>query len=185
MKEYIEQYAASFKTALDTVPAEQVADIVGQYKKAIDEGKTIFVFGNGGSAMNVSHFATDMVKGATDALGKPVKVVSLNDNVGLITAIGNDYSYDDVFLRQLQVLARPGDLVMTLSVSGNSPNLVKAFEWAVDNGLQTIALVGGKTCRLAELAHTTLAVSSSHYGHVEDAHMMVCHMIAYSFMENA
>ena len=183
MKDNITQYHTSFIKALDTVPAEKVAELVALFKKAIDEGRNIFVFGNGGSAMNVSHFATDMLKGATDALGKPVKVISLNDNTGIITAIGNDYSYDDIYLRQLNVLASPGDLVMTLSVSGNSPNLVKAFEWAVENGLNTIALVGGKPCRLAELAHISLAVDSSHYGHVEDAHMMVCHMIAYSFME--
>ena len=109
--------------------------------------------------------------------------MSLNDNSSWITAIGNDYSYEDIFVRQLMNLAKPGDLLMVLSVSGNSPNLIKAVEWAKANRLHSIALVGGKKGKLAELADTVMVVDDTHYGRVEDAHMGICHMIAYAFME--
>jgi D-sedoheptulose 7-phosphate isomerase len=79
--------------------------------------------------------------------------------------------------------ARPGDLVLVMSVSGSSPNLVKAAQWAKENGIHVIALVGGKQGKLAEIANTTLVVNDTHYGRVEDAHMGICHMIAYAFME--
>jgi len=109
--------------------------------------------------------------------------MSLNDNVSWMTAIGNDYAYEDVFVRQLENYARPGDLVMVMSVSGNSPNVVKAVEWAKRNGVFTVAMVGGKRGRLAELADIPVVIDSHHYGRVEDAHMAICHMICYAFME--
>ena len=108
---------------------------------------------------------------APDKLGKRFRVLSLNDNVSWMTALGNDYAYEDVFVRQLMNYARAGDLVLAMSVSGNSPNVVKAIEWSVKNGLQTVALVGAKRGRLAELAHTVIVIDSDHYGRVEDAHM--------------
>lgn len=185
MENYFTDYLKGFKKVIDSISATEVNDLFGQIKEAIDAEKQIFVFGNGGSAMSMSHFATDMVKGATDALGKKVKVISLNDNAGLITAIGNDYSFDDVFVRQLMALANPGDVVLTLSVSGNSPNLVKAFEWTNKNNVRSIAMIGGKKGKLISLADTTIVIDSLHYGHVEDAHMLICHMIAFGFMDNS
>jgi D-sedoheptulose 7-phosphate isomerase len=141
------------------------------------------VFGNGGSAANASHFATDLGKGASDKLGRRFRVMALNDNVAWMTALGNDYAYEDVFVRQLMNYGRAGDVVLTMSVSGSSPNLVKAVEWARQNGLRTIALVGGRRGRLAELADQVLVVGETHYGRVEDAHMGICHMLCYAFME--
>jgi len=104
--------------------------------------------------------------------------------VSWMTALGNDYAYDEVFSRQLMNYGRPGDLVLCMSVSGNSPNVVKAVDWANQQGLATIALVGGKRGRLAELAQHVIVIPSEHYGRVEDAHMGICHMICYAFMEN-
>ena len=109
-------------------------------------------FGNGGSAANASHFATDLGKGSSDKLPRRFRVLSLNDNVSWLTALGNDYAYDQIFVRQMANYARPGDLLLTMSVSGNSPNLVKAIEWGNAHQLETIALVGAKRGRLAELA---------------------------------
>jgi D-sedoheptulose 7-phosphate isomerase len=100
-----------------------------------------------------------------------------------LTALGNDYSYERVFLGQLKNFAEPGDIVLVMSVSGNSPNLVKAVEWSRQNGLHTIALVGAKRGRLAELADQVVVVDSTHYGRVEDAHMFICHIVCYAFME--
>lgn len=184
MENYFKNYLNNFKRVLDSISPADVHNLFEQIRQTIQSGNQILVFGNGGSAMNMSHFATDMVKGVGDALGKRVKVISLNDNAGLITAIGNDYSFEDVFYKQLKTLADPGDLVLTLSVSGSSPNLVKAFEWARANSIKTIAMVGGKKGKLAEIADATLVIDSLHYGCVEDAHMLICHMIAFGFIEN-
>lgn len=181
---YFSEYLSRFKQVLDRVSPDQVNDLFIRIKNTIDSNKQIFVFGNGGSAKSTSHFATDMLKGVTDALNKNVKIISLNDNVGLITAIGNDYSFDDVFYRQLMVLANPGDLVLTLSVSGNSPNLVKAFAWAKKNEVHSIAMVGRNRGKLADSADTVLVIDALHYGQVEDAHMLICHMVAFGFIDN-
>jgi D-sedoheptulose 7-phosphate isomerase len=184
MENYFKNYLNNFKQVLDSISPADVNNLFEQIKQTIQSGNQILVFGNGGSAMSMSHFATDMVKGVGDALDNRVKVISLNDNAGLITAIGNDYSFDEVFYKQLKTLANPGDLVLTLSVSGSSPNLVKAFEWARSSNIRTIAMVGGKKGKLAEIADTTLVIDSLHYGYVEDAHMLICHMIAFGFIEN-
>ena len=122
--------------------AYPVAAMVGTLRTAWREDRQIFIFGNGGSASNASHFATDLGKGSSDKLGKRFRVLSLNDNVSWLTAIGNDYSYEDVFVRQLENYARPGDVAMSISVSGNSPNCVKALEWAKAHGLRTLENAG-------------------------------------------
>lgn len=183
MKQWLKDYIAAQKTTHDSIPLDGVAQIVEKLRLALKDDRQIFVFGNGGSAANASHFATDLGKGSSDKLGKRFRVLSLNDNVSWMTALGNDYSYDEVFVRQLMNYGKPGDLVLTMSVSGNSPNLVKAIEWAKKNGLHTVALVGGKRGRLAELAEQVIVVNDTHYGRVEDAHMGICHMLCYAFME--
>src|SRR3954469_13414955 len=181
--EWVGRYLQQQKAAIDSIPEELVTRIVDRFRGAIAEDRQVFVFGNGGSAANASHFITDLGKGASDKLGKRFRCMSLNDNVSWMTAIGNDYAYEDVFVRQLENYARPGDLVMVMSVSGNSPNVVKAVEWAKRNGVFTVAMVGGKRGRLAELADIPVVIDSHHYGRVEDAHMAICHMICYAFME--
>jgi D-sedoheptulose 7-phosphate isomerase len=103
------------------LPLAELAELVERLHDAHRRGAQIFVFGNGGSAANASHFATDLGKGGSDAMGSPFRVLSLNDNAAWMTAIGNDYAYEDVFLRQLQCYAQPGDIALCLSVSGSSP----------------------------------------------------------------
>ncbi len=183
MREWIANYIEAEKAALDSIPIEKVESIILKFKEAHAEGRQIFLFGNGGSASNASHFATDLGKGSSDVLGKRFKVLSLNDNVSWMSAIGNDYSYEDVYLRQLENYGQAGDIVLTMSVSGSSPNLVKAFEWANANGLHTIALVGGKRGKLAELANETIVIDDIHYGRAEDCQMGIAHMLCYASME--
>src|SRR5690349_21253136 len=141
MKQWIANYITAQKAAHDSIPADAVAQLIEKLRVAHKEDRQIFVFGNGGSAANASHFATDLGKGASDKLGKRFRVLSLNDNVSWMTAIGNDYAYEDVFVRQLENYGRPGDIALSLSVSGNSPNCVKALAWAKAHGLKTVALV--------------------------------------------
>lgn len=184
MNQWISDYVSAQKTALDSIPPDAVAQIIQKFRAAAQEDRQVFVFGNGGSAANASHFATDLGKGASDKIGKPFRVLSLNDNVSWLTALGNDYAYEDVFVRQLHNYAKPGDIAISLSVSGNSPNCVKALEWAKANGLKTIALVGSKRGRMAEIAEQSIVVNDTHYGRVEDAQMTICHLLCYAFIEH-
>ena len=184
MQKWIQNYVSAQKAALDSIPAEQVARVIEMFRQAVLEDRQVFAFGNGGSAANASHFITDLGKGSSDKIGRRFRCLSLNDNVSWMTAIGNDYAYEDIFVRQLENYGRAGDLVLVMSVSGNSPNVVRGVEWAKKNGLRTVALVGGKRGRLAELADVAIVINDPHYGRAEDAQMGICHMICYAFMEN-
>jgi D-sedoheptulose 7-phosphate isomerase len=183
MHEWISTYLDQQKAALESIPADGVAQLVETFRRAWREDRQIFVFGNGGSAASASHFVTDLGKGASDKLSRRFRVMSINDNTPWITALGNDYAYDQIFVKQLANFARPHDVVLAMSVSGNSPNLVKAFEWANEHEVETVALVGAKRGKLAELARQCIVIDSEHYGRVEDAHMTICHLLAYAFME--
>ncbi len=184
MNGWITGYLNAQKAALDSIPVDAIAQLIDRFRRALMEDRQIFVFGNGGSAANASHFATDLGKGSSDKIGKRFRILSLNDNVSWMTALANDYAYEDVFVRQLMNYARPGDVVLAMSVSGSSPNIVKAVEWAQRNQLQTVALVGGQRGRLAELAQQAIVINDTHYGRVEDCHMGICHLLCYAFMEN-
>jgi D-sedoheptulose 7-phosphate isomerase len=184
MNKWITDYLTAQKAALDSIPVEGVVQLIETYRKALTEDRQIFVFGNGGSASNCSHFATDLGKGSSDKVGRRFRVVSLNDNVSWMTALGNDYAYDQIYVRQLMNYGRPGDIAMGISVSGSSPNVVKALDWANQNGLHTIALVGGRRGAMADLARQTIVIKDTHYGRVEDSQMGICHLLCYAFMEN-
>jgi D-sedoheptulose 7-phosphate isomerase len=184
MQNFISDYLVAHQKALESIPQEAVNQLIDIFKEAWRNNKQIFVFGNGGSAANASHFVTDLGKGSSDKLPKRFRCISLNDNVSWITALGNDYAYDEVFVGQLRNYAQPGDLVMAMSVSGNSPNVVKAITWSKENQLYTIGLTGSQKGKLAELADFSITIDSDHFGRVEDAHMGICHLVCYAFMEN-
>lgn len=184
MDRWLADYVRSQRATLDAIPLDAVAELVRLLRTVWEEDRQLFVFGNGGSAANASHFATDLGKSASDRLARPFRVISLTDNVSWLTAIANDYAYEDVFVRQLRNLARPGDVALALSVSGDSPNCVRAIEWAAEHGLETVALVGARRGRLAEVARRVIVIDDTHYGRVEDAQMSICHMLCYAFVEN-
>jgi D-sedoheptulose 7-phosphate isomerase len=184
MNQWITNYIQAQKAAHDSIPVEAVAQLIEKLRVALKEDRQVFVFGNGGSAANASHFATDLGKLASDKVGKRFRVLSLNDNVGWLTALANDYAYEDVFIGQLQNYGKAGDLVLALSVSGNSPNCVKALEWAKAHELHTVALVGARRGRMAEVAEQAIVINDTHYGRAEDAQMGICHMLCYAFVEN-
>ena len=183
MLDWIQNYIAAQKKALDTISPAAITPLIATLREAHRAGRQIFICGNGGSAANSSHFVTDLGKNSSEAMGSPFRVLSLNDNVSWITAIGNDYAYADVFVRQLANYGQAGDVLIVISVSGNSPNLIKALEWAKAHGMKTIALVGGKRGRAATLADQVIVVEDTHYGRVEDVHMNILHMLCYVFVE--
>ena len=184
MKHWLTEYLKSQGAALDSIPQDSVCRLIETLGVALKENRAIYVFGNGGSAANASHFATDLGKGASDKTSKRFRIVSLNDNMSWLTAIANDYSYEEVFVGQLQNRGEAGDFAIGISVSGNSPNCVKALEWAKAHGMVTIALVGAKGGRMADIADEVIAINDTHFGRVEDAHMTICHILCYAFMEN-
>lgn len=184
LTDWLQNYRDRQQELYAQLPLDEIGGLIRLVGQTRDRDGQIFVFGNGGSAANASHFATDLGKGSSDATkGARFRVLTLNDNVAWMTALGNDYSYEEVFTRQLQNYARPGDLALVLSVSGNSPNLVHAIRWARAKGLATVALVGEKRGALAEIAEHVIVLPDGHYGRVEDAQMTICHMLAYAFME--
>lgn len=183
LNQWIERYRQEQQAATASIPIAQVARLIEKLRQILNENRQLFVFGNGGSASNSSHFATDLGKGSSDKIGRRFRILCLNDNVSWMTALGNDYAYEDVYVRQLMNYANPGDAVLTMSVSGSSPNVVKAMKWAKENGLFTAALVGGKRGKVAEIADETIVIQSEHYGRVEDAQMTISHMLCYAFME--
>ena len=184
MKNWIAGYLREYERVVRSIPVDEVFDLVERLRTARNENRMIFVCGNGGSAANASHFAVDLGKSASAGGARRFRVLSLNDNTPYITAIGNDYGYDDVFVEQLTNLARPDDILLCLSVSGDSPNVVKAMEWANKHGLVTVGLGSRKRGRLADLACFSILIDDDHYGRVEDAQMTICHLLCYAFVEN-
>ena len=183
MLDWLNNYIAAQKKALDTINPADLVPLIATLREAHRAGRRIYVAGNGGSAANSSHFVTDLGKNSSEAMPSPFRVMSLTDNTPWITAIGNDYSFDDSFVRQLQNYGETDDVLLVISVSGNSPNLVKALEWAKPRGMKTIALVGGKRGRAADLADQVIVVEDTHYGRVEDVQMNIQHMLCYVFVE--
>lgn len=146
-------------------------------KHKFEEGKKIITCGNGGSASTASHYITDWNKMISLATGKKFRGISLCDNIGLITAYGNDISYDEIFVGQLRSIMDEGDLLVAISGSGNSPNVVKAVEYANSIGGDTLAVVGYDGGRVKMLSKTAVWVESYDMQLCEDVHLMFGHMV--------
>jgi D-sedoheptulose 7-phosphate isomerase len=176
--EFARNYLAYAQTVLQRIDTAEVGRFIETLLSARERGCTIFFIGNGGSAATASHFANDISIG-TNAYDKPFRALSLTDNVPLITAVGNDFGYDQIFVRQLRVLGKRGDVLVGISASGNSPNVLKAFEYANGAGITTVAVTafdGGKMKGLAAQG-IHVATGPKEYGPAEDAHMVLDHLI--------
>src|SRR5215467_3152578 len=176
-------YKSDLVQAIEAVDLEKVNEAISVLKQARDQSRHVFVCGNGGSASTASHFACDMVKGASFGRASRFRIMALTDSLPTITAYSNDVSYDCVFAEQLKNFAQPGDVVMAISGSGNSPNVLRAMEYASSMGCRTIALTGRDGGKLAPLAEVNIQAKIPHMGRIEDIHMIVAHMIAYYFMD--
>ena len=171
---YFEHLAAA-SALVDRGRIEAAADLL---TRAYTAGGTVFACGNGGSAAISNHLHCDHLKGVqTDTALRP-KVVSLSSTIETITAIANDISYDEVFVYQLRTLADPGDVLITVSSSGDSENVVRACQWARENGVATIAMTGFSGGRTAKLADVNLHVAGDNYGVIEDVHQSLMHILA-------
>ncbi|MBE3558466.1 MAG: SIS domain-containing protein [Ktedonobacteraceae bacterium] len=177
MYEDIQQYWNELNTTLRAMPLQLLAQAAEMLLDCHRRGNTVFLCGNGGSAATASHFACDLAKG-TRAAGVPAfRVVALSDNVPLMTAWANDTSYERIFAEQLAALVRPEDLVVLISASGNSPNVLAAADVAHQAGATTIALTGQSGGRLAPLSDLALCVPAQAIEQVEDTHLIIAHSI--------
>jgi len=160
------------------VDVNEIGRFIETLLDARKRAATIFFMGNGGSAATASHFANDLAIG-TQSYEKPFRAVSLTDNQAIITAIANDFGYQDVFVRQLRVLGKPGDVVVGISASGNSPNLLQAFEYAGSVGIKCVAITAFDGGRMKAMADEGIHVPTApkEYGPAEDAHMMIDHLV--------
>ena len=175
---YFDGYAAELARAVSSVDPAALDRAAGILADAYDRGARVFSCGNGGSAAIANHLQCDHIKGIRNGTDLTPRVLSLSNNVELLTAIANDLAFDEVFAYQLRSQAAPGDVLIAISSSGRSPNIVRAVTWARENGVYTIALTGfdgGDARRLADVA---LHADITNYGVVEDLHQSLMHALA-------
>jgi D-sedoheptulose 7-phosphate isomerase len=173
----ITDYLDLVNKAIYDLPEESIRDIVDTLKNAYAEGKQVFILGNGGSAATASHVAEDLQKGIKECTGKRFKVISLTDCTPLICAWANDSGYDCIFAEQLDSFLDPGDVVIAISGSGNSPNVIKAVEKANKMGAITYGWTGFSGGKLAQIAQKSIIVNSDNMQRIEDIHLIIGHMI--------
>ncbi len=178
LEKSIQTYLTEVQDILARMPQEPIARVIELLLEALHRGATIFTAGNGGSAATASHFAADLAKGAV-VPGQPrFRVIPLTDNIPVITAWSNDVDYEVIFAEQVRNLLRPGDLLILISGSGNSPNVLRAAEVAKAMGGITIGFSGYEGGKLAELVDYPVVIPAHKMKQIEDGHMVLCHLIA-------
>src|SRR5215208_4012939 len=178
--ELIQNYISTLQLTMDQLPRQAIADVVAVLQQARVKGSQVFILGNGGSASTASHFACDLAKN-TRRDGLPhFRVIGLTDNMAMFSALANDEGYENVFSEQLAGLVRPGDIVIAISASGNSKNVIKAVEEAHRHKATVIGFTGFDGGCLGQLANINIHVNSNIIEHVEDIHLMLEHIIVSS-----
>ena len=180
---FLSSYMQDLRSALDGLDLEQVESAIAMIDVARQAGQQVFLCGNGGSASTASHMANDLGKGASLGSDKPFKVIALTDNISWITALANDISYEAIFAEQLRNFAQPGDVLIAISGSGNSTNVLNAVEVARERGVKTMGWTGFGGGKLASMVDLSIVVDSHHMGRVEDVHVILMHLVCYRFME--
>ncbi len=175
---FAQSYLEHLQSVLQHIDTAEIGRFIETLLDARKRGATIFFIGNGGSAATASHFANDLAFGTND-YDQPFRVISLNDNVPVLTALGNDFGYEEIFVRQLRVYGKKGDVLVGISASGNSPNLIRAFDYALSAGIKSVAITafdGGKMKAMADEG-IHVPTEPKEYGPAEDAHMVLDHLV--------
>lgn len=175
--ERVQKYITHLQGVLERLKLEDVRKSIDVIMDAYHTNKQIFVLGNGGSASTASHLACDLGKGTSVEDKKRFRVISLTDNVATMTAWSNDVSYEDVFVEQLKNLVNSFDVVIGISASGNSENVIRAMKHASEIGCRTIGWSGFGGGRLAKICDVNVIVDSDQYGPVEDVHLILNHIL--------
>lgn len=171
---YFDQLEIAWQS-VDNDALKEAALVLGN---AYDSRATVYVCGNGGSASIANHLICDHLKGIQTDTNRRPRVISLSSNIEIITAVANDVAYDEIFTFQLSTIANPGDILITISSSGDSENIVRAAQWARSNKCSVIAMTGFEGGRSSHLAHINLHVNSDNYGVIEDTHQSLMHILA-------
>lgn len=183
MNKWIDEYIEQHKKIISGLNKDIIIKLIEAIKKTRDEGRQIFIIGNGGDAAIASHLGVDLGKGGSTGKSKRFRVFVPSDNVPWLTAIANDLSYEDVFVEQIENFARKDDFLLALSVSGSSPNVVKAIKRAKEIGMVTAAIVGDRQGKVIGMVDMAVVIPSAHFGLVEDMQSAICHMIGFYFIE--
>jgi len=177
----VHEYLGRLRRAIDSLPEERLSEFGELLFRAYRNEKNVFTLGNGGSAATASHMAADLAKNTIGPNMPRFRVMSLNDNTAMLTALANDLGYENVFSEQLKNLIRAGDVLIVISASGNSPNVVEAINYAQRQSAAVVAIVGFGGGEAARVADLSIVVGSDHYGVVEDVHLIVNHIIVDHF----
>lgn len=175
---FFDNYTEELKQTLDLISREDLTKLESYLESARVNGKRVFVLGNGGSAAAASHWVCDFGKGINIGNSKRLKMIAPSDHTSIFTAYGNDNAYDQTLVEQLKNFLEPGDLVISLSVSGRSGNLVEAQKYAREAGATTVCIVGDYNGSLIGLSDLPIVLKSRNYGVVEDIHMVLDHAIS-------
>jgi len=177
----IQEYRDGLKTVLDLLAIEDIYDLIAYFQSAYEDGRQLFIIGNGGSAATASHMACDLAKSVlgrvSESQARRFRAIALTDNMPLVTAWGNDASYESVFAEQLRNLANSGDLLVVITGSGNSTNIIQAVRVAHELGLTTVGLLGFEGGIVRDLLDHAIVVPSDNYGYIEDVHMILNHLV--------
>lgn len=184
IKKPIDSYLDSLVSTINALDKNEIVELINLIFETYQNDKQIFIFGNGGSASTASHFACDLSKGVSYGKNKKIKAIALTDNIPIITAYSNDVSYDDIFSEQLKNFLNPGDLVIAISGSGNSKNIIKAVEYANSRGITTIGLTGYDGGKLKKIAKFSVNTNVNDMGIAEDIHLSLCHIVKRTAMGN-
>lgn len=171
------EYAAEIAATLDRLPWESIQEVVNTIVQAWRNGKQVFVMGNGGSASTASHMACDLSKNTVNPNAPRLRVMALTDNMALVTAYSNDNGYQNVFAEQLKNFINPGDVVIAISASGKSPNVLNAIQLANDEGATTIGWSGYEGGPLSKMVDVSVVVPNHCIEQIEDIHVMLEHMV--------
>lgn len=176
-QDFARQYLEDLKSIIDKIDMDDMAAVMDEIAPTLCTTRRVFIAGNGGSAATASHMANDLMKTVAKACGKSIRAIALSDNVPLLTAIGNDNSFDEIFSGQLKDLGQEGDLLVVISGSGNSQNLVEAVNAAKEMNIRTVGFLGMDGGKLRGLCDVSVIVPSDDYGPIEDIHVIFNHLI--------
>jgi D-sedoheptulose 7-phosphate isomerase len=183
MNNFSYHYIQHLKEVLDAFPHQDFDRLYRVFLQAYEEGRHIFIMGNGGSGSTASHWACDLNKGCCLSKKKRFKLISLTDNIPTMLAYSNDLSYEDIFLEQMLNFFVPGDVVIGISGSGNSQNVIKAIEYANVNGGVTVGLCGYSGGKLLSLVQIPIHIAVPDMQKVEDVHLIIGHMLMQRFLQ--
>ena len=181
---YVQNYLDTITSVIQKLDAAALDRVIDCLRTARDQEKTIFSCGNGGSASIASEMVVDMVKGASYGKPKRFRMLGLSDSIATITAYANDVDYESVFAEQLKNWAAEGDVLIAISGSGNSPNILRAVEYANSVGCTTVGCTTSESGKLRELVKLPLLVPSGNMGHLEDCFYMMTHILCYAFIDD-